>query len=96
MTYMLLLNCALKLVEEIILYYDARSKKHQNCLMECQNVRVSNFQNRVNAIGRFRKSILWCQSRHISVYIKGLCSNRENFFIDYTLSRRQTPQSDFK
>ena len=30
MTYMLLLNCALKLVEEIILYYDARSKKHQN------------------------------------------------------------------
>ena len=29
MTYMLLLNCPLKLVEEIILYYDARSKKHQ-------------------------------------------------------------------
>ena len=29
MPYMLLLNCALKLVEEIILYYDARSKKHQ-------------------------------------------------------------------
>ena len=29
MTYMLLLNCALKLVEEIILYYDARSKKHK-------------------------------------------------------------------
>ena len=28
-TYMSLLNCALKLVEEIILYYDARSKKHQ-------------------------------------------------------------------
>ena len=28
-TYMLLLNCALKLGEEIILYYDARSKKHQ-------------------------------------------------------------------
>ena len=28
-TYMLLLNCPLKLVEEIILYYDARSKKHQ-------------------------------------------------------------------
>ena len=28
-TYTLLLNCALKLVEEIILYYDARSKKHQ-------------------------------------------------------------------
>ena len=29
MTYILLLNCALKLDEEIILYYDARSKKHQ-------------------------------------------------------------------
>ena len=29
MTYMLLLNCALKLVEEIILYYDAWSKKHK-------------------------------------------------------------------
>ena len=29
MTCMLLLNCALKLVEEIILYYDARSKKHK-------------------------------------------------------------------
>ena len=29
MTYMLLLNCALNLVEEIILYYDAPSKKHQ-------------------------------------------------------------------
>jgi len=28
-TYMSLLNCALKLVEEIILYYDARSKEHQ-------------------------------------------------------------------
>jgi len=29
-TYMLLLNCALKLVEKIIVYYDARSKKHQS------------------------------------------------------------------
>ena len=25
-------NCALKLVNEIILYYDARSKNHQNSL----------------------------------------------------------------
>ena len=35
MTYM---NCALKLVEEITLYYDARSKKHQMlklCGFEC-------------------------------------------------------------
>ena len=30
MTYMLLLNCALKLVEKIILYYNARSKKTSN------------------------------------------------------------------
>ena len=29
MTYMFILKCALKLVEEIILYYDARSKKQQ-------------------------------------------------------------------
>ena len=29
MTYMFILKCALKLVEEIILYYDARLKKHQ-------------------------------------------------------------------
>ena len=29
MTYMFILKRALKLVEEIILYYDARSKKHQ-------------------------------------------------------------------
>ena len=26
-------NCALKLVDEIILYYDARSKKHQITIM---------------------------------------------------------------
>ena len=45
MTYMLLLNCALKLVEEIILYYDARSKKHQitNMLSE-KNVWYFNVQ----------------------------------------------------
>ena len=29
MTYMFILKCALKLVEEIILYYDARLKEHQ-------------------------------------------------------------------
>ena len=36
MTYMLLLNCALKLVEEIILYYDARPKEHQSILNSLQ------------------------------------------------------------
>jgi len=30
---MLLLNCALKLVEQIILYYDARSKKNIKLLI---------------------------------------------------------------
>ena len=33
MTYMFILKCALKLVEEIILYYDARLKKHQILLL---------------------------------------------------------------
>ena len=28
-------NCALKLVDEIILYYDARSKKHQIIFIDC-------------------------------------------------------------
>ena len=37
MTYILLLNCALKLVEEIILYYDARSKKHQKEPVSSEN-----------------------------------------------------------
>ena len=31
-------NCALKLVDEIILYYDARSKKHQITLKEFLSV----------------------------------------------------------
>ena len=30
-------NCALKLVDEIILYYDARSKKHQTVLASIYN-----------------------------------------------------------
>ena len=30
MTYMFILKCALKLVPKKILYYDARSEKHQN------------------------------------------------------------------
>ena len=43
MTYMFILKCALKLVEGIILYYDARSKKHQITLEElsasvCENI----------------------------------------------------------
>ena len=45
MTYMFILKCALKLVEEIILYYDARSKKHQNrnvCLSTVTNKDIPN------------------------------------------------------
>ena len=35
MTYMFILKCALKLVEELILYYDARSKSHQITKGQC-------------------------------------------------------------
>ena len=38
MTYTFILKCALKLVEEIILYYDARSKKHQIRLLHVSNI----------------------------------------------------------
>ena len=41
MTYMFILKCALKLVEEIILYYDARSKKHQNVNYQLKNSLVN-------------------------------------------------------
>ena len=50
-------NCALKLVDEIILYYDARSKKHQNkllrlrisCVNAAQFMHVFTFPPRVKA-----------------------------------------------
>ena len=35
-------NCALKLVDEIILYYDARSKKHQNTKMRTDHILILN------------------------------------------------------
>ena len=35
MTYMFILKCALKLVLKNILYYDARSKKHQIYVCVC-------------------------------------------------------------
>ena len=44
-------NCALKLVDEIILYYDARSKKHQkrdNVLVTRCHVRVITFLRKRN------------------------------------------------
>ena len=40
-TYMLLLNCALNLVEEIIIYYDAQSKKHKKKILLCSLFDVS-------------------------------------------------------
>ena len=45
-------NCALKLVDEIILYYDARSKKHQigrhlEIFRHCQRV-ISGFRREVD------------------------------------------------
>ena len=43
MTYMSILNCALKLVEEIILYYDARSKKHKKKQMLSYEFVAENF-----------------------------------------------------
>ena len=43
MTYMLLLNCALKLVEGIILYYDARSKKHTKKIINRVVVLTENY-----------------------------------------------------
>ena len=50
MTYMLLLNCALKLVEEIILYCDARAKKHQMTKAAVALRKFANASERVEAI----------------------------------------------
>ena len=38
-------NCALKLVDEIILYYDARSKKHQ--IIEYGYILIIKFETKV-------------------------------------------------
>jgi len=48
-TYMLLLNCALKLVEEIILYCDARSKKHKKNPRHVSSINMPIFR-RTNCI----------------------------------------------
>ena len=51
MTYMLLLNCALKLVEEVILYCDARSKKHKKKRRSVFTARYRlNLEVKVNSI----------------------------------------------
>ena len=43
MTYMLLLNCALKLVEDIILYYDGGRKNIKKTLLHIQTCCVFDF-----------------------------------------------------
>ena len=60
MTYMLLLNCALKLVEEIIIYYDARSKKHQ--------ITIVNYLNQLllSAIPVVSRSMPWVCGRSLA------------------------------
>ena len=50
MTYMFILKCALKLVEEIILYYDARSKKHQNIVSCFSNFNIASSQQNDNLL----------------------------------------------
>ena len=72
MTYMLLLNGALKLVEDIILYYDARSKKHQIMKPVSLHLRAflvrSAVENRevssyVDCPVTFGQSCFWCYSQ---------------------------------
>ena len=41
MTYMFILKCALKLVLKNILYYDARSEKHQIKYTDISNISTS-------------------------------------------------------
>ena len=54
-TYLLLLKCALKLVEEIILYYDARSKKHQTTNAHFTNM----FNHTLLFVANTFRSLLW-------------------------------------
>ena len=57
MTYMFILKCALKLVEEIILYYDARSEKHKKkCVF---SVRIDK---------QFHFKLLDCSKKSYTVY----------------------------
>jgi len=43
-------NCALKVVDEIILYYDARSKKHQNILKLLEDTEQSHDNSHVGQL----------------------------------------------
>ena len=69
MTYMLLFNCALKLVEEIILYYDARSKKHQIASM-CFGLRPSSGSSHMSLASHIHKI-----SKSTSLWTMRLCGS---------------------
>jgi len=46
-------NCALNLVDEIILYYDVRSKNHQNPFRSLLRYQKTSKQFRVNSLNFF-------------------------------------------
>ena len=55
-------NCALKLADEIILYYDARTKKQRKLCIK---------------VGWWNNSVLWCTVEETSNY-KHMCLKRVN------------------
>ena len=66
-------NCALKLVDEIILYYDARSKKHQITYIACLRY------NRMISDYRIREDMELCRmcSNTVSSYFHGRCEEKK-------------------
>ena len=90
MTYMLLLNCALKLVEEIILYYDARSKKHKKNISIRTKLRI--FRSNVKSVllygseswkvaktttSKLQVFVNHCLHRILNIYWPEVISNEE-------------------
>ena len=64
-------NCALKLVDEIILYYDARSKKHQDSIsvvskMETLRDRLITQHRLINST--LQRTIPVCNSHQYQYY----------------------------
>ena len=64
MTYKLLLNCELKLVEEIILYYDARSKKQKKINNSLLDKDFPAFYDRPRFITGFTSTRRFSQDRN--------------------------------
>ena len=89
MTYMLLLNCALKLVEEIILFYDARSKKHQNeeslhGVKEERNILHTVNRRKANWIGHILRGN--CLLKHViggRIEVTGRRARKHKQLLDY-------------